>query len=93
MDAIPQHRIHIAKANFEIVCAVLKIGQFAFSGFSRVIVYTTMVSKHIALAVLSKSTTFIVLYTMTGLSVLRRTSNERIHLPPSILSPQIKVVY
>ena len=93
MDAIPQHRIHIAKANFEIVCAVLRIGQFAFSGFSRVIVYTTMVSKHIALAVLSKSTTFIVLYTMTGLSVLRRTSNERIHLPPSILSPQIKVVY
>ena len=42
-----------------------------------------MVSKHIAVVVWNKSTTFIVLYTMTLLSVLR-TSNERIHLPPSI---------
>ena len=42
-----------------------------------------MVSKHIALVVWNKSTTFIVLYTMTGLSVLR-TSNERIHLALSL---------
>ena len=42
-----------------------------------------MVSKHVALVVWNKSTTFIVLYTMTGLSVLR-TSNERFHLAPSL---------
>ena len=84
MEAIPQHRLPIAKANFEIVCAGLRNCQFAYSsGFSRVIGDTTMVGKHIALVVWNKSTTFIVLYTMTGFSVLR-TSNERFHLAPSL---------